>query len=221
METNKLWPTTINQMNPLCTQGTLSLKKKVDSVTVQKKKSLMGNYREDEKRLDLLKTGRDQAWKDWYDEMREPFRLFFIKYGAIEPETALSLFHDAMVIFHANVREQKLEAPLKSTLRTYLFGIGKILLKKQGIQLENVIDGEIPEIPIQPNVETTAEQQENASLVRDLLNKLGEPCKSLLQLIYIKGYAMEAVAEELDIPSAGAVRKRKFDCLKKLRALMK
>lgn len=180
----------------------------------------MGNYHEDENRLVLLKSGKEEAWRDWYDEMREPFRLFFIRYGNMEPETALSLYHDAMVIFHANVREEKLVTPLKSTLRTYIFGIGKILLRKQGVQLDQNVASEIPDIPIQPNVEVDTQRRENAALVRQLLNKLGDPCKKLLELIYIKGFAMEAAAEAMEIPSAGAVRKRKFDCLKKLRNLM-
>ncbi|MCB0572745.1 MAG: sigma-70 family RNA polymerase sigma factor, partial [Phaeodactylibacter sp.] len=59
-----------------------------------------------------------------------------------------------------------------------------------------------------------------AELVRRLLDKIGEPCKRLLELIFVHGYVMDAVAEELELPSAGAARKRKFDCLKKMRDLI-
>ena len=58
-------------------------------------------------------------------------------------------------------------------------------------------------------------------LARALLDRIGEPCRSLLEMVYIKEFVMEAVAENLGLPSEGAARKRKFDCLQKMKELLK
>jgi RNA polymerase sigma factor (sigma-70 family) len=179
----------------------------------------MSNYHEDEELLAQLRTGDRRTWKQFYDDLREPFRLFFIKYTGMESEKATELFHETMVVFHRNVMNDKLVPPLQSALRTYLFGVGKILCRK-------IADGqqswetEIPEVPVMPEIEVIEDWRDKAEKAKLLLNKIGEPCRQILQLIYLKSYSMEAVAEEMDFPSTGAVRKRKFDCLKKIRSMV-
>jgi RNA polymerase sigma factor (sigma-70 family) len=180
----------------------------------------MSKYPEDEQRLLVLSKGEDADWQRFYNEVRSPFRLFLMKYSQCTPELALELFHEAMVIFHRKVTQQQLEAPLQSSLRTYLFGIGKMLMRKQFSTDSKVTDAEIPDIPIAPVVDAIAEDRQNAMLVQQLLNQIGEPCKQLLELFYLKGYAIDAITATMEFPSEGAVRKRKFDCLKKMRELM-
>ncbi|MCB0585801.1 MAG: sigma-70 family RNA polymerase sigma factor [Phaeodactylibacter sp.] len=179
----------------------------------------MSKYPDDDRRLQKLAAGQGQEWKSLYDEMRSPFRLFFIKYGAMPPEAALELYQEAMVVLYRNVVNGKLQPPLASTLKTYLFGIGKILLKKKDNTTGDWGD-DIPELPVAPEVESQQEQKAKAELVRRLLDKVGEACRQVLELAFLKGYVMEAIAEELGLPSAGAARKRKHDCLKKLRELL-
>ena len=65
-----------------------------------------------------------------------------------------------------------------------------------------------------------AEQQAQAELVRRLLAQIDTGCREILEMVYLRSFAMEAVAERLGLASEGAARKRKFDCLQKLRKLM-
>lgn len=180
----------------------------------------MSKYQTDENRLVLLSQGKETEWQAIYDDLREPFRLFFLKHARLDSDQVIELYQEVMIIFHRKVLRQKLTAPLQSTLKTYLIGIGKMLyLKKSGQKIDSWID-EIPDQAVMPVVEEKADQSEQAALVRRLLNQIGEPCRQLLTLVYIKGYVMEAIAEEMDFPSEGAVRKLKFDCLKKMRAMI-
>lgn len=184
----------------------------------------MGDFAKDDARLVLLATGRDEYWQRLYEDLRSPFRLFFLKRTSASPEEVNALFQDAMVVLHRKVINGDLQAPMRSSLRTYLFGVGKMLYRKQQSQGGNQKaigwDDDIPEISVPPVVEDQAERREQAELVRRLLAKLDKACRELLTLVYIRGFAMEAVAEELDIPSSGAARKRKFDCLNKMRKLI-
>ena len=179
----------------------------------------MSKYPDDDRRLQQLATDKGQAWEELYDEMRSPFRLFFIKYGALSSETALELYQEAMVVLYRNIVNGKLHPPLGSTLKTYLFGIGKILLRKKNADTSDW-DDDIPELPVAPEVESRQEQSAKAEWVRLLLDKVGDSCRQILEMAYLRGFVMEAIAEELGLPSAGAARKRKHDCLKKLRDLL-
>lgn len=178
----------------------------------------MSKYQEAETRLRELQGGDDIVWKSFYEDMRSPFRLFFMKIANLNPEGAGELFHDTMIIFHRNVRNGKLLAPLQSNLKTYLFGIGKNVLRRRG--KKGNWETEIPDVGVEAVVESQHERDSKASLVRRLLAKMGDSCRHLLELVYLKGYVMEAVAKELNIANEGTVRKRKFDCLKKMRKLL-
>lgn len=187
-------------------------------VTLFKCDSLMSNYKEDEKLLEKLKTNDRMVWKQFFDDHHQAFLLFIMKYAVIDKSTAIEKYQDAMVIFHRKVTNNDLNAPLQSALKTYLIGIGKMLCRQKG-KMDDHTD-EIPEIAIVPLVENEAEKKHQKELVRKLLSLLDERCRQILTLIFIKGYATEAVASELDLPSEGAVRKGQYDCLKKMRKMM-
>lgn len=175
-------------------------------------------YPHDDAQLEQLRRGHQEAWRTLYEEARSPFRLYFIRYGTA-PEIATEMFQEAMVILNRNIRTGKLQAPLKSTLRTYIIGIGRILLMRKGANTQQW-EGEIPDIPVVPEIEDQEEQKEKAHFARQLLDRLGSPCRELLELFYLKGYVMEAIARELGLPSPGAARRRKHDCLRKMRELL-
>lgn len=179
----------------------------------------MNNYKEDEDLLNQLRHGDETLWQQFYENMRGPFRSFFMQYGRLSPDEAGALLQDAMVVFHYNVSTGKLVAPLQSFLKTYLIGIGKVLHRRKGGSTARW-DDQIPEEAVAPIADRIAEQEAAASMVRGLLNRIGEPCRSLLEMVYIKGFVMEAVAENLGLPGEGAARKRKFDCLKKMKELL-
>ena len=180
----------------------------------------MGNnkYFDEEELLRQLISGDEKVWQRFYNDIREPFRAYFLKSSHISPEEALELFHKVMIIFHRKVVSGGLVPPLNSKLKTYIFGVGKNVSRQQGFK--GIGNDEIPEIPIDPIVEQTAETEENARQVQNLLQKIGNPCRDLLDLFYIKGYSMEAVAITMDFPSPGAAKKKKFDCLKAIRKMM-
>ncbi|MCB0638127.1 MAG: sigma-70 family RNA polymerase sigma factor [Lewinella sp.] len=179
----------------------------------------MGDYAQDDARLALLATGQDEHWRNLYDDFRSPFRLFFLKYTGADPEAVNTLYQDALVVLHRKVVQGQLTAPLQSSLKTYLFGVGKVLYRKQrhsAVQWED----DIPDIPVPAEIEDRTAQREQAAFVQRLLARMDQACRELLEMVYLRGFTMEAVAENLGIPSAGAARKRKFDCLQRMRKLL-
>jgi RNA polymerase sigma factor (sigma-70 family) len=178
----------------------------------------MSKYPDDDQILKSLANGKESSWRKLYDDLRSPFRLYFIGNGCT-PEEAIELFQEAMVILHRKVISKQLQPPMQSTIKTYLIGVGRILMMRRGKQKPGM-DHEFPELGIDAEVDNQHEQVAKARLVQSLLSQLDVPCRKILELFYLKNYVMEAIAEELALPSAGAVRRRKHDCLKRLRALM-
>lgn len=178
----------------------------------------MSKYQEDEALLKKLRTGDQLVWKDFFEIHSQPFLLFIMKFSGIDKEEAIQKYQDVIVIFHRKVKNDDLQLPLQSALRTYLFGIGKKLCHQKGNS--KTISDEIPEVAIPPSIELDVDQRHTKELVRKLLNQLDVRCRNILTLIFIKGYSKEAVANALKMPSEGAVRKGQFDCLKKLRNML-
>ena len=179
----------------------------------------MSKYARDEDRLRELALGGDTAWRTFYDDLRSPFRLFFLKHTNWSPDQVVGLYQDVMVVMHRKVTNGDLVAPLRSSLRTYLFGVGKMLYRKQGgssIQWEE----DIPDIAVPAHVEDRIAQREKAEWVRKLLDRMDDKCRDILEKVYLRGYSMEAVADDLKLSGAGSARKRKFDCLQRMRKLI-
>jgi len=175
----------------------------------------MSKFHAEEQLLEDLKNGDQSKWKAFYSQVRSPFVGFFGKSTSMQNEDLLELFQEAMAIFFQNVTRKKLKAPLRSSLQTYIIGIGRnLVLKRGGKVLE--WDEKIPDSVVLPEVEQNHKAKESAALVNRLLSQVGEKCRELLEMVFIKGFALEAIASRMQVP-AGTLRKRKFDCLKKLR----
>ncbi len=178
----------------------------------------MSNYKQDEAQLLKLKTGNHREWKHFFDEHIEAFLLFVMKYGHLQREEALSIYQETIVIFHRNVTNLKLEPPLRSSLSTYIYGIGKNLCRrKTGTSL--TFPENLPEIPQTP-FEEEDERRHNAAVVKNLLKRIGEKCREFLTMVFLEEKPQEDIMSQMDIPSPEAFRKRKHDCLKKMKALI-
>lgn len=178
----------------------------------------MSNYRQDEKLLMQLKNGDRQRWHRFFEDNRQPFAAFLVKYGNVNNNEADQMYQEAIVLLHRNIREERLVTPLRSSLRTYLFAIGKNLCRKRS-QSKLIFPDEVPDLPENP-IEDEHHRRHCAELVSRLLNKLGGMCKQFLTLVFIEEKPAREVCELMQIPSPEAFRKRKFDCLRKMRRLV-
>ena len=177
-------------------------------------------YKEDDHLVALMKAGDQQTMKSVYFKMKEMFTSYLMKEYATDRHEALRCYVDAFTTLYLNIRNDKLVPPLRSSLKTYLFSIGKYTYLGLRKKTQKIV-------ALNPNIRETLaagasnmEKKETAELVRHLLNKLGDPCKSIPTAFFINGYSAESVANHFDLNSESAARKRKFDCLKKIRKLM-
>lgn len=165
-----------------------------------------------------IRNGDEQFLRTLYESKRPNFASWFQKTYSISRQEAVDLFQKAFSIFYFNVKDGKI-VTLRSTIETYIFGVGKILMKEE-FRRESKLTSldEIPDVNLADysifNEETSEHER---SLLFKVMNVLEEPCKSLLTLYYFNNFSLEKIAESLGYKNQGVVKKKKCLCLKAIR----
>lgn len=171
--------------------------------------------------IESLKKNSEDELEKLYSLYKEEFVNWSVSAYKIRTEMAADIFQDAVITFYWNVKQEKL-ITLTSSIKTYLFAIGKNLaLKKINKQSKMVVDNEVVEFNAAAIDPLPLESTDRQRLVAKLMNKIGEPCKSILQLFYFHRYSMGEIAKRLDYKNEHVVKSQKLRCLKKIKALLK
>ena len=182
----------------------------------------MNRYEHDETMMLSLQNANDTMITEVYDTMKDDFLAFIMSYFKAEKHSAEEIYPESFSKFYFNIKNGKLKAPLQSSLKTYLFAIGKRIYMKSNFGNYNKkieLKESVPEIEQASKVLDHYEYDAQKSLVSKLLSMIGDSCKRLLEMIYIKEMDSNDICVELNLSSLGTLRKRKFDCMKKMRAL--
>jgi len=172
--------------------------------------------------LEKIRTGNRQVLQGLYHDFRQDFVKWAMKYYRCDEETAGEAYQQAFVALYYNIKNGKL-TELSSSIKTYLFAIGKNMLREQfksRFVPFDLVEQQIESEAIDTTLITKFEQSDMKELVRGLLLRIGEPCKTVLQLFYFQDYAMEAIANEMGYKTEQIAAKRKFICLQQLRTMM-
>ena len=196
--------------------------KKIDYqlFTSDKIQELMGRTPDKTTWLQLFKQGQNSAFKWLYDTYREPFVNWVVNQHQCSKEEAADIFQDSIIVFYKNVQRGKITT-LKSSIKTYLFGIGKNLLlhhfrAKKGIttDLDKVapllFDNE--QLPYEK-----LHRQERSQMIASLLQRMKDPCRSLILLFYFNRLSIRDIAEQMNYNSTDVVKTQKKRCVKRLR----
>lgn len=172
--------------------------------------------------IEKINAGDREILKKLYDQHRGSFGFWAKKYYEISDDEIGEIYQKAFIALYYNVREGKL-TELSSSLKTYLFSIGKNLLREQmkdRFRGMNDINEEVLAENIEVRITDKYENEHNKVLVRSLLEKIGEPCKTVLESFYFRQFSTEAIANKMEYKTREIAAKRKFICLQQLRALL-
>lgn len=166
--------------------------------------------------IEAIKAGSEKILFQLYESYRDEFVSWAIRNHQISVEEAKDVFQEAIVGLYKNVKGGRADA-LESSIKTYLFGIGKNiilnLLKRKEIErkvYEQFTESQETQIP------DYYDREHLVSLVSRIYRALGSPCKDVLELYYEKGFDMESVAIRLGYKNADVAKKKKYECLKLL-----
>jgi RNA polymerase sigma-70 factor (ECF subfamily) len=133
---------------------------------------------------------------------------------------AKDIYQFAIITFYDNIRNEKL-SQLNSSVKTYLFAIGKhkvLEQKKAAIKFRYLPEEQEPAMPDIGKWDDEL-YEESLQLVEKCLVKLGEPCKSLLELYYFHGLSMEEIADKMNYKNRFTSKNLKYKCINRLRRL--
>lgn len=179
----------------------------------------MKNALSDNQLQTRLRADDKKALEDVYKN----YRLEFINYSKrynLDDADILDVYQDAVIAMHQNFVMSQVELK-SSSVKTYLFGIGKNKLYKKlkekqvllRVEVEN--DG-YEEINLDENIPT-----ENQQKLAKRLDEISETCKQVLQLFYYRNLTVEEIVQLTHYKDGNTVRSHKSRCLKHLKTLFK
>ena len=138
----------------------------------------------------------------------KPEFISFSKRYEIMPDESLDIYQDAVIAMYQNFTIRKLELR-NSSIKTYLFGIGKHkiyeVLKKNKKHLKFIKEEEdFDEIHIDSDNLNYYQQQ-----LADLLKNISESCKELLRLYYYRNLTVREIVEHTSYKDANTVKSHK------------
>jgi len=179
----------------------------------------------EEKHIISLIHKKPKEIEELYTTHKNSFLNFGKKYG-LDYDDLVDIYQEAFIALRNHALNGKLTT-VKSSLKTYLFGIGKFMIfdllkeKNKTITLEtDVLSAytNIEQVDIEiENEELTLEQQ----LLKTHFKKLGKKCKEVLTLFYSRGLTIDEIVEFTDYTNGSVVRSQKSRCIKTLKEMIK
>ena len=172
--------------------------------------------------LTKIKNGDRNQLAIIYRTYRSEFIAWITSQFQCTRDEARDVYQVSIMILYQNIIENKV-VQLKSSIKTYLFAIGKnkfLEFKKAESRFSDRVDpGEIEIKEI-----TTWEDEDKEKKLQHMaksLEKLGEPCKTLLELYYFHGMSMDEIAERLSYKNRATSKNLKYKCLNRLRKIFR
>lgn len=164
--------------------------------------------------VEQVKQEGERALTDLYVRYRTEFIQWLCGRMGCDGELAKDIYQQTILIFYENIQSGKLTT-LTSQVKTYLFSIGRNKFyeavreqrKSEAFKPEEEADEGFPEDLLQK--------------VEANLDRLGEPCRSLLIEYYYHKRSMEQLVSMFDYKNADSAKNQKYKCLERLRKLMK
>ena len=177
----------------------------------------------DEEAFIRFKQGSEKEIESLYKAFHSAFVRFIDQSFHGPADRGEELYPEAFSIVYFNIRNGKLTAPLRSTLQTYLNSTGWHLYHRRFLDKYHREKLSIEFIEHEADthqlVEEAIVQKERAAQLRKYLTQLGDPCHTLLTEIYFNESNYQVLSVNMNSPEA-TLRKRKFDCLEKLRRII-
>jgi RNA polymerase sigma factor (sigma-70 family) len=176
----------------------------------------------DAESFERLEKGSEQDIRSLYQVYFQPFVRFIRQTFRCNTERANDLYPEAFSILYFNIKQGKLKPPLKSTIQTYINSTGWHLYHRRYFdkyQRDKLPEDQLVDhFDVKTMADTALMQKDRAVHVKKMLDTIGEPCKTVLMEIYFAETTYKNLAIQMELPET-TLRKRKFDCLAKMRLL--
>ncbi|MBO0952627.1 RNA polymerase sigma factor [Fibrella forsythiae] len=168
----------------------------------------------DQRLIDFMLEG-DPVVMIWIYKKYRLFIQHYILLNGGNRQDAQDVYQDVMLALLTNVTSGKLTC-LQGKLSTYLYKLTQNLWRSRLRRHEPLRGAStLADYASEPSTDTASEDV----LLERLMSILDERCRLILRLYYFDKLPMSTVAIRVGLNSAESARKRKCDCLSRLREL--
>ena len=175
----------------------------------------------DQRIIERMHAGDEEALVAVYETNRKPITAFVTRNNGTTDD-ADDMLQEALVILWERVQSGKFE--LTAQLSTFLYATVRNLWYRRLARMKKEIPTELEPDQIEDGGLSALDElidDETARLVRTALNKLGEPCRTLLMLFYWEELSTEKIAQRMGFANADTVKAKKYQCKKALEKILK
>jgi len=168
---------------------------------------------------DLLRSDDKKTLETIYIQYKSEFLNYSKRYG-LDTYQVLDIYQDAIIAMHHNFVNSQLVLT-SSSIKTYLFGIGKFKILKKLKENQTFLRVEREEEAYTEICIEEAAPSEQSILLSKHLDQLSESCREVLHLFYYRNLTVEEIVQLTDYKDGNTVRSHKSRCLKRLKSLFK
>lgn len=135
-------------------------------------------------------------------------------------DDARDIFQEAMIVLYEKSKDPAFS--LSCQIKTYLYSVCRRLWLKRLQQLQAFvpgINGVEDTVPVEEELDSLQQQQDEFQLMEKAMANLGEPCKSLLEAYYLQKKNMTTIAAEFGYTNADNAKNQKYKCLTRLKKI--
>jgi len=166
--------------------------------------------------ISLMRNNDDAALKFVYQKHYNMIEQYVLKNSGSK-EDVKDLYQDAFVVFYHKLKQPDFK--MSSSIGTYLFSVAKNLWLKRlrDNKVKTVHIDSVSEMSTEEKTIDENKQNREFEIATEELQKLGDPCKTLLTEFYYKQTKMEAIAKLLNYTNANRAKAQKYKCMQRLK----
>lgn len=177
----------------------------------------------DQNLVDRMHQGEDYVVELIYKKYRAPFLKWAIKNHDLGTEEAKNILQESIITLYINVTDKKL-VNLKSSLFTYLCGIGKNKIREERrAESKNVYYSDNWMLLHVEDVDTLEELQEKERMFMQVewaLKEVGERCKKMIDLFYFNKKSLKEISGVMGYSNENSAKTAKLKCVNRIKSIL-
>lgn len=172
------------------------------------------------KLIELLKQRDERTINQVYQEYRSGFILFAKRYN-LDEDSVLDVYQDAIIALCENAEKGRMDN-LESSLKTYLFSIGKYMIFAHLRKANKKVDFEnIENFHFEWEEYEEEKNSQEIEQIRASFSALGTKCQEILNMFYYQERNLDEITELMEYENKNVAKSQKSRCIKQLRNLIK
>jgi RNA polymerase sigma factor (sigma-70 family) len=173
----------------------------------------------DEEILSALKRGDDNALNLLYKTYYPMVVHFIVSNNGTEQE-AKDIYQESVIVLYENLQIPGFELTCK--IKTYIYSVCRRLWLKKLAEKSRYV-GKIEDfesfIPFVKEDADIEEKDMQFKVMKQALEKLGEPCRTILQDFFIHNFTMQQITEKMGYTNTDNAKNQKYKCLMRLKKI--